>query len=138
MVNPALMLKISTGMTCGYAALFLLAPQLGYKMFFKGGVLPGTSKIEKGGEEADDMGLQKLRWFGFALTATNIYKMSLTNNLKENQKKALECDAAVWMIAAALHAEPYAKKTQPKEICLQQFFAMPLTALMCVLAAKKL
>ena len=127
MVNPALMLKLSTGMTAGYAALFLLAPGLGYKMFFKGGILPGSKKIEKGGEEADDIGKQQLRWFGFALATSNLYKMSLTNNLKDNQKKALECDAAIWMIAAAMHAEPLAKKTQPKEICIQQFFAMPLT-----------
>ena len=138
MVNPALMLKISTAMTGGYALGFLLAPGLCYKIFFKGGVLPGTSKIEKGEEEADDVGKQKLRWFGFALCASEIYKLALTDGLKTNEKKALEVDAAVWMTAALMHAEPFVKKTQPKELCIQQFFAMPLTALMCVLAAKKL
>ncbi len=131
------MLKLSTGMTAGYTALFLFAPRLGYKIFFKGGVLPGTSKTEIP-DEPSDVGVQKLRWFGFALAASQIYKMQLTNQLKDNQKKALEADAAVWMLAAALHAEPFVKKTQPKEICLQQFFSMPLTALACFLAARKL
>jgi len=74
----------------------------------------------------------------FALGASEAYKMALTDNLTKQQKKALNVDALVWLTAAAFHVEPFVKKTQPKEICLQQFLAMPLTALACFLAAKKL
>lgn len=115
-----------------------MAPAIGYKIFFRGGVLPGTSKAEKAPEEPSEVGLQKLRWFGFALVTANLYKLKLTNGLKDQQKSALEIDAFTWLFAAALHVEPCVKKTQPKEICLQQFVAMPLTALACILAAKKL
>ena len=131
------MLKISTGMTAGYAALFLVAPVLGYKMFFKGGVLPGGGKTDIPDEPAPET-KQILRWFGFALAASEIYKYTLTDGGKTQKKEQLQTDAAVWMIAAAMHVEPLVKKTQPKETCIQQFFAMPLTALMCILAAKKL
>ena len=74
----------------------------------------------------------------FALGASEAYKMALTDNLTKQQKKALNVDALVWLTAAAFHVEPFVKKTQPKELCLQQFIAMPLTALACFLAAKKL
>ena len=121
-----------------YAGIFLVAPRLAYKIFFRGGVLPGTSKAENAPEEPTEVGLQKLRWFAFALGASEAYKMALTDNLTKQQKKALNVDALVWLTAAAFHVEPFVKKTQPKEICLQQFLAMPLTALACFLAAKKL
>ena len=100
--------------------------------------MPGTSKAENAPEEPTEVGLQKLRWFAFALGASEAYKMALTDNLTKQQKKALNVDALVWLTAAAFHVEPFVKKTQPKEICLQLFLAMPLTALACFLAAKKL
>ena len=109
-----------------------------HKIFFKGGIWPGTKKIEKAAEEDDDIGKQKLRWIGFALMASQVYKFALTDNLTTNQKTALETDAKVWTFALAMHVEPFVKKTQPKELCLQQFFTIPLLTLMCVLAAKKL
>ena len=100
--------------------------------------IAGTSKAENAPEEPTEVGLQKLRWFAFALGASEAYKMALTDNLTKQQKKALNVDALVWLTAAAFHVEPFVKKTQPKELCLQQFIAMPLTALACFLAAKKL
>ena len=99
--------------------------------------MPGISKAENAPEEPTDVGLQKLRWFAFALTTSELYKIKLTDGLKSQQKLALELDALVWLMAGALHIEPFQKKTQPKEMCLQQFVAMPITALLCFLASKK-
>merc|ERR1711934_440818 len=90
---------------------------------------PRNLQGREGPEEPSEVGLQKLRGFGFALVTANLYKLKLTNGLKDQQKSALEIAAFTWLFAAALHVEPCVKKTQPKEICLQQFVAMPLTAL---------
>mmetsp|Transcript_9322 Transcript_9322/g.33419 ORF Transcript_9322/g.33419 Transcript_9322/m.33419 type:complete len:139 (+) Transcript_9322:121-537(+) len=135
-INPVAVLKVSTGMTSGYALLAFFAPGLAYKLFFKGGLaMPG--KVEDLPDEADKVHKTMLRWFGFALGFTQIQKAKLTNGCTENTKGALETDTLSWMIAGLLHADALSKKTQPKDLCLMQMATMPVIGLACFLASRK-
>merc|ERR1712199_88577 len=118
-------LKVSTGMTSGYALAMFFVPGIAYKLFFKGGLaMPG--KVEDLPDEADKVHKQMLRWLGFALAFSQAHKAKLTNGCTENTKGALEVDALMWMTAGVLHGDALAKKTQPKDLCLFQMATMPV------------
>merc|ERR1719353_618888 len=48
-LDKKLLLAGSTAMIGGYAGVFLVAPVLGYKLFFRGGLLPGVPENKETG-----------------------------------------------------------------------------------------
>ena len=131
------MLGVSMALSGGYGALFLAAPVLGYKIFFKGTVLPGMTPPddEKTPPEPKPVAVQIMRWFGTAILwgvlGTYMNSDGATKNLKTN----LNQQAILWATAGAAHAVPHVQGTQPKELCIQQYVLMAATAAACAAAA---
>ena len=149
------MLGVSMALSGGYGALFLAAPGeymrpprregrrtdqkkvLGYKIFFKGTVLPGMTPPDdkKTPPEPAPVAVQIMRWFGTAILwgvlGTYMNSDGATKNLKTN----LNQQAIVWATAGAAHAVPHVQGTQPKELCIQQYVLMAATAAACKAAA---
>merc|ERR1711959_318920 len=57
----------STAMVGGYAGVFLVAPILSYKLFFRGGMLPGVPVNEEVEEEPTKAHAQANRWCGLMM-----------------------------------------------------------------------
>ena len=149
------MLGVSMAFAGGYGMLFLSAPGeymrpprreglrtdkikvLGYKIFFKGTVLPGMTPPDdkKTPPEPAPVAVQIMRWFGTAILwgvlGTYMNSDGATKNLKTN----LNQQAILWATAGAAHAVPHVQGTQPKELCIQQYVLMAATAAACKAAA---
>ena len=65
MVNPCLAIKLATSGFGFYGILGFAAPQLCYKLLFRGGIWPGTKQSETLPEEGDIAQQQAIKWMGF-------------------------------------------------------------------------
>lgn len=77
------------------------------------------------------------RWFGFGILTSSFGVLKFTSNFTKAIKTALELQAVNWACAAALHVPPMKAGAQPKELCVQQLVAMPLTMALCLAAAQE-
>merc|ERR1712224_822203 len=66
-LDKKLLLAGSTAMVGGYAGVFLVAPILSYKLFFRGGLLPGVPVNEEVEEEPTKAHAQANRWCGLMM-----------------------------------------------------------------------
>lgn len=108
------------------------------RIFFKGGVLPGTGKTDDSvSDEPDKVHVAMARWFGFGILTSSFGVLKFTSNFTKAIKTALELQAVNWACAAALHVPPMKAGAQPKELCVQQLVAMPLTMALCLAAAQE-
>merc|ERR1711959_113566 len=126
----------STGMIGGYAGIFLVAPVLAYKTFFRGGVLPGVPENKEVAEEPTKVQVMANRWCGLMMLQNVLNITVMTKGFEENQNEALQLGAVNWALAAAMHVPAMLTKTQPKELCVQQLVVMPVIALANFLASR--
>merc|ERR1711933_17289 len=135
-LDKKLLLAGSTAMVGGYAGVFLVAPILSYKLFFRGGLLPGVPVNEEVEEEPTKAHAQANRWYGLMMLQNVIQTVMMTNNFEENLDTGLKVNAITWSMAAAMHVPAMMNKTQPKELCLQQLVVMPLIAAASFMATR--
>ena len=146
-LDKKLLLAGSTAMVGGYAGVFLVAPILSYKLFFRGGLLPGVPVNEEVEEEPTKAHAQANRWCGLMMLQNVIQTVMMTNNFEENLDTGLKVNAITWSMAAvhpvpghwrksAMHVPAMMNKTQPKELCLQQLVVMPLIAAASFMATR--
>ena len=136
-LDKKLLLAGSTAMIGGYAGVFLVAPVLGYKLFFRGGLLPGVPENKEIDEEPTPANVQANRWCGLMMLQNVISIAAFTKGFEENQETGLQVSALNWALAAAMPVPALLNKTQPKELCLQQLVVMPVIAAASFLASRQ-
>merc|ERR1739847_237419 len=83
-LDKKLLLAGSTAMVGGYAGVFLVAPIPSYKLFFRGGLLPGVPVNEEVEEEPTKAHAQANRWCGLMMLQ-NVIQPAMMNKTQPKE-----------------------------------------------------